>query len=121
MEHASSLPKQLDESSRAALQASLLRGFDLNDVAQAWLGNNSRALPCLQGYVRQSMQQMLVALSPNIGVAAEHLLSEYQQLTSPAAAAEACTSTALGQTLGRRALASWTSSKLQLAFEHECL
>lgn len=74
---------------------------------------------CLQGYVRESMKQMLVALSPNIGMSAELLLAQYEQLTPP----EASTSAAPTHKHDPDALEAPLTppSRLQLAFQHECL
>ena len=62
------------------------------------------------------MRQMLVALSPSIGVSAEHLLSEYEQLILPGAhAAREQSRSSTAQEAPYKA-----ASRLQIAFQHEC-
>ncbi|KAL0030750.1 hypothetical protein WJX77_004631 [Trebouxia sp. C0004] len=70
----------------------------------------------LQGHIRESMRQVLIALSPNLGIPQEHLLSEFDQLIAP-------DSETYIQSRGFAAagLASVESHQGQLTFQHECL
>ena len=108
-----SLLSDLDETSRQALQASLPSAV----ICTTGVERHCNA-QCLQGYVRESMKQMLVALSPNIGVSAQHLLAQYEQLT-----AFDYKSTAPKQNLHFEAIEvpQAASLRVQLAFQHHCL
>lgn len=107
------LPVDLGETAKQALQVML-------PSAVICLQHARRATrQCLQGYVRASMKELLVALSPNIGLSAEHLLAQYEQMAPPVA----YTCTTPEHNLDPAALDAppVSTSCLQLAFHHECL
>lgn len=112
------LPADLDDTSRQALQVRLPAAV-VCGTGQSVETTLRATRSCLQGYVRESVKQMLVALSPNIGMSAEHLLAQYEQLTPP----EASTSAAPKRKHDPNALEASLAlpSGLQLAFQHECL
>ena len=69
----------------------------------------------LQGHIRGSMRKVLIALSTNLGISQEHLLSEFDQLIAPDSETHI-------QSRGFAAgLASVDSPQGQLTFQHECL
>lgn len=71
----------------------------------------------LQGHIRESMRKVLIALSPNLGISQEHLLSEFDQLIAPGSDTHI-------QSRGfefAAGLASVDSPQGQLTFQHECL
>lgn len=69
------------------------------------------------------MKEMLVALSPSIGLSAEHLLAQYEQMTPPGACATLLTCITPERKLHSAALGAppVPASRSQLAFQHECL
>ena len=71
----------------------------------------------LQGHIRESMRKVLIALSPNLGISQEHLLSEFDQLIAPG-----CDTHMQSRDFEFAAgLASLDSPQGQLTFQHECL
>ena len=70
----------------------------------------------MQGHIRKSMREVLIAMSPSIGIASERLLAEFEQLV------DLDTHTAgpapQRDELGPR---SADPSRLVLTFQHDCL
>ncbi len=105
----SSLAMELDGVSHKILQAMITSG-------QTTVEPRAIDVVIMQGHIRESMRQVLIALSPNLGIPQEHLLSEFDQLIAPDSETHI-----QSRSLAAAGLASIDSPQGQLTFQHECL